>query len=73
MPTPDEIADAAALAAEEGVQSASVDGNSATALDPMKMLDVADRIAARTAAAASGGCGWSGLAKSRVIPGGATS
>lgn len=73
MPTADEIAEAAATAAQEGVQSATVDGNSATAIDPLKQLDVADRIAARTAAAANNGCGWSGLAKSRVVPGGATS
>lgn len=49
MPTPDEIADAAAAAASDGIQSASLDGEAATQLSPMTQLDVADRLRGRTA------------------------
>ena len=66
-PTPDEIADAAALAAATGVQSATgPDGRSATQMDPMKQLEVADAIAARTAAT-SGVNPWNGLRPTRIV------
>ena len=48
MPTDQDIADiqtAAAQSAEDGVQSATVDGQAVTAMDPIKQLDVADRLA----------------------------
>lgn len=73
MATAAEIAAAAAAAAEDGVQSASVDGNSAMQLDPMKQLDVADRIEARSALTgsnASGGAksGWRMLRPAQALP-----
>jgi hypothetical protein len=72
-PTAQEIADAAATAAAEGVASASGDGESATAMDPEKQLDIADRLAAREIAAGTnrnGGAvsGWAMLRPARVIP-----
>ena len=42
------VADAAVTNATEGVASATVDGRSSTAMDPIKQLDVADRIAGRS-------------------------
>lgn len=50
MATPTEIAEAAADLAVDGVSAASGDGESVTAMDPMKQLDVADRLAGRTLA-----------------------
>ena len=47
-PTPNEIADAAAELVADGVAAAASDGQSVTAMDPMKQLDVADRLASRT-------------------------
>jgi hypothetical protein len=71
-PTPDEIADAAAQAAADGVASATVDGRSATAIDPLKQLELADRLKARQAAATSNSP-WKYLRPSQVVPPGATS
>ena len=73
MPTADEIAAAAALTAAEGVQSATADGQSVTSIDPLKQLDVADRIAKREALAGTnpqGGSrsGWGMLRRARVVP-----
>lgn len=42
-----EIADAVAEDVAQGVQSSAVDNRSATAMDPVKRLDVADRLAER--------------------------
>jgi hypothetical protein len=72
-PTAAEIAAAAATAAAEGVASATGDGESATAMDPLKQLDVADRLAAREIAGATnphGGArsGWGMLRPARVVP-----
>ena len=76
MPTPTEIADAAAVTAADGVASATTDGNSATAMDPLKQLEVADKLAARAlgeSANPNGGkrSGWAGLRPARVTPPGA--
>lgn len=73
MATAAEIAAAAASAASEGVQSATVDGNSAQAMPPMAQLDVADRVQARDLLAAAnpqGGArsGWRFLRPAQVIP-----
>lgn len=70
--TPDEIAAAAAQAAAEGVASATVEGRSATAIDPLKQLDVADRIQARqalTGTNSNGGprSGWGATRPARAI------
>ncbi len=75
-PTPAEIADAAAAAAAEGVASATVGGQSATSIDPLKQLEIADKLAARQLAGQvnpNGGArsGWAGLRPARVVPPGA--
>lgn len=75
-PTAQEIIDAAAQNAADGVASAQADGQSATAMDPVKQLQAADRIAAREMAAtssANGGprSGWSMCRNARAIPPGA--
>lgn len=76
-PTPDEIRDAAAQSAAEGVASAQGDQGSVTAMDPEKVLRVADRLAGRAAAAgtnANGGprSGWGMCRNARAVPPGAT-
>lgn len=76
VPTVDELLDNAATVAGEGVQSASVDGRSATAMDPMKQIAVADAIQSRDLIAgtnANGGpkTGWGFLRPARAIPPGA--
>jgi hypothetical protein len=76
VPTADELYDAAAIVAEEGVQSATVDGRSATAMDPLKQIEVADRIQSRELIAGTntnGGpkTGWGFLRPAKVIPPGA--
>jgi methylmalonyl-CoA mutase cobalamin-binding subunit len=73
MATPAEIVDAAETTAVEGVLSSSVDGRSATAMDPLKMLDVADRLQSRELLAgtnANGGSrsGWGMMRPARAIP-----
>lgn len=69
-PDPDDIVDAAAANAARGVSSVDADGQKTTALDPLKQLDVADRIAAREAVN-SGRTGWGGmLRKAKAIFGG---
>jgi hypothetical protein len=77
VPTSAEIATAAATTAADGVQSATADGQSATAIDPLKQLDVADRIAARESLAGAnpqGGSrsGWRTLRPAQVVPPGAS-
>lgn len=68
MPTPDadDIRDAAATSAEAGISSHTADGVSTTAMDPIKQLDVADRVARRTAATRP----HMGLRISTIKPGG---
>lgn len=74
-PTPEQIRDAAAAAAAEGVASAQADGQSATAMDPLKQIAAADALAARAAlsgAAPGGGSksGWRLLRPARpILPG----
>ena len=77
MATAAEIIAAAAIAAAEGVASVTVDGNSATAMDPLKQIQAADLVASRTALAgvnANGGArsGWRLLRPARGIPPGTT-
>jgi hypothetical protein len=52
MPTPDadDIADKAANVANDGIASMTSDGQSATSLDPEKLLNVSDRLANKSAA-----------------------
>ena len=76
MATAAEIIAAAATAAAEGVASATVDGNTAVQIDPLKQIQAADAIASRAAVGgvnAQGGSrsGWNTLRRSRVIPPGA--
>jgi len=59
MPTPADIEEAAALAATEPASS-SVDGETTVGLDPLKALDVADRLAAREASRQRQS-GWRGV------------
>ncbi len=49
--SPDDILDAAATAAAEGVAAATGDGQSAVAMDPLKQIQVADKLASRAALA----------------------
>lgn len=66
MPDADDISDAAAQAATDGVESFSDGTNSVRQMDPMKQLDVADRLAAREASSVD----WFGL-RTRKMNGGA--
>lgn len=52
--TPEEINAAAGANAAAGIQSATVDGNTVNAQDPLKQLDVANRLAANQAASKPG-------------------
>lgn len=75
-PTAQEIIDAAAQNAADGVQSAQADGQSATAMDPLKQIEAADKIAARALLAGTGTnggakSGWRGLRAARAVPPGA--
>lgn len=72
-PTPAEIAAAAAEIAAGGVQSATTEGQTTTAMDPVKQIEVADKLAAREmlgAANPQGGArsGWRGLRMAQAIP-----
>lgn len=76
VPTADELYDAAAALAAEGVASATVDGRSATSMDPLKQIEVADAIQSRDLIAgtnANGGpkTGWAFLRPAKAIPPGA--
>ena len=51
MATADEIAAAAATSAEAGISSQSSDGVQTTAMDPLKQMQVADKVAANAAGA----------------------
>ncbi len=73
MPTADEIATAAAEIAEIGVQSNTTGDQTTTAMDPEKLLRVADKVAARDAQAGSNGnggarSGWRSLRAARYVP-----
>lgn len=75
-PTAQEILDAAAQNAADGVASAQADGQSATAMDPVEQIKAADMIAARallTGTGTNGGAksGWRGLRAARAVPPGA--
>jgi hypothetical protein len=68
MPDSDDIADAAAENAARGVESVTTDGATTRALDPLKQLELADKLAAREAARTSGS-GWLRLIrKARLVP-----
>lgn len=77
-PTPDEIVDAAAANAASGVASATADGQSATAMDPLKQLKMADAVATRAALTGPNSSGgrskgaWGRVAKAQraELPGG---
>jgi hypothetical protein len=74
--TADDVLEAAATVASEGVQSATVDGRSATSLDPLKQIQVADALQSRdliAGANANGGpkTGWGFLRPARAVPPGA--
>lgn len=73
MATPDDIIEAATTAASEGVLSTTVDGRSATAMDPLTLIKVADQLQSREllrGVNANGGAksGWSMLRPARAIP-----
>lgn len=73
MPTSDDIADAAAEVAEIGVQSATTGDQTTTAMDPEKLLRVADKVEQRAAMAGDNGrggarSGWRGLRPARYVP-----
>ena len=75
-PTAQEILDAAAQNAADGVASAQADGQSATAMDPTEQIKAADMIAARTALTGTGTnggakSGWRRLRAARAVPPGA--
>jgi hypothetical protein len=75
VPTAEEIEaieTAAAEIAAIGVQSATTGDQTTSVIDPLKLDELAQRQKTRAAAATNGGCGWTGLAKSRVVPGGMT-
>lgn len=65
-PTPDEIAAAAAEAAAAGVQSSAVDGRSVTAMDPVRQLELADRLRDRDRL--RGRSGWAGVRAAKAVP-----
>lgn len=76
MPTAAEIATAAAEVAEIGVQSATTGNQTTTAMDPEKLLRIADKLKANEAASGTnvnGGrkSGWGMLRQARTIPPGA--
>jgi hypothetical protein len=70
MADADDIATAAATNAASGVSSHAADGTQTTALDPIKQLDVADRVASHAAQASmrTRNGGFFGV-MCRVIPG----
>lgn len=71
-PTPDEIIDAAAQNAADGIASGEVDGRKVVALDPLKQLEIADEIAKRpTGTNAQGGrkSPWRGAFSRAIKPG----
>lgn len=71
-PTPDEIIDAAAQNAADGVASGKVDGREVVAIDPLKQLEVADEIAKRaTGPNPQGGrkSPWRGTISRAIKPG----
>lgn len=67
-PDPDEIAAAAAANAARGVDQVTTDGQTTKALDPLKQLELADRLAAREAARTSGSSWVRMIRKARLVP-----
>jgi hypothetical protein len=72
-PTAADVAAAAAVSAAEGVQAATTDGQSVTAMDPLRQLELADKLAARERLAAANPNGgpvslWGRLRPARVVP-----
>lgn len=73
MPTADDIADTIAQTAADGVQAATVDGNSATATPIADLIAAEKHVAAKTALAGSNACGgprsgWRLLRPARAVP-----
>jgi hypothetical protein len=66
--TADEVRDAAALTAAGGVASATTDGQTAVTIDPVKQLDVADRLQARDALAGANRRGGAKSAWNKTRP-----
>lgn len=66
MADADDIREAAAANAVDSVESMTTDGQSATARDPLKQLQVADKLAANSAAAQP----HFGLRMTQLRPGG---
>jgi hypothetical protein len=72
-PTPADIAAAAAEVAETGVQSVTTDGQTTVAMDPLKQIEAADRLAARDLLGGAnpqggGRSGWRMLRPAQVVP-----
>ncbi len=67
-PTPDEIRDAAATAAAEGIAAAEGDQGAVTAMDPLKQIAAADALAARAIAAGTNANGGARSAWGMVRP-----
>lgn len=66
MPTPEEIEDAIATDAEDGLAAASSDGQSFTAMSADDRLKLADRAAARQNTSA--GDAWGSVGRRRAMP-----
>ncbi len=66
MADADDIREAAAANAASGIANATVDGSAVTAQDPLKQLEVADKLAANSAAAQP----HFGLRMVQLVPGG---
>jgi hypothetical protein len=72
VPSADDIRDTAATILAGGMQSATVDGRSGTALNPLDLIKAADQLQARELMAASGSqkSGWGFCRIARGVPGG---
>lgn len=72
-PTPDEIRAAAAQNAAEGIASAEVDGRTATALDPLKQIEAAQKLESQQLLTGATGrrpaSGWAGRGARAELPG----
>lgn len=66
MADADDIRDAAATSAAAGISSHTTDGVSTTAMDPLKQMEVADKVAAN----AAGSQPHFGLRMTQLRPGG---
>lgn len=63
----DSVLASAVTVAQEGVQSATVDGRSATAIDILKSLEFAKQVSATQATRNTGGA-WGSTLRSRAVP-----